>query len=96
MNSVNDDLTPPDVSLDPAAKAHVRQRVLAGLEEPATVRRWWVPAGAVAAVAADLPGFAATFAAALGAAVSFVLAPYPHAAPTALSSAAAAAAASGC
>ena len=51
MNSVNDDLTPPDVSLDPAAKAHVRQRVLAGLEEPATVRRWWVPAGAVAAVA---------------------------------------------
>jgi len=52
MNSVNDDLTPPDVSLDPAAKAHVRQRVLAGLEEPATVRRWWVPAGAVAAVAA--------------------------------------------
>ncbi|WP_300406402.1 hypothetical protein [Nocardioides sp.] len=48
---MNDDLTPPDVSLDPAAKARIRQQVLAGVQEPATERRWLVPAGAVAAVA---------------------------------------------
>ncbi|MDE0776540.1 MAG: hypothetical protein OSB43_09730 [Nocardioides sp.] len=51
MNGTHEDPTPPDVSLDPVAKARLRQQVLVGLEEPARSRRWLVPAGAVAAVA---------------------------------------------
>lgn len=58
---MNDHLTPPDEPLDPAAKARIRQQVLAGLDEEKSRGRWAVPIAAAAAVAvvATMAGYVA-------------------------------------